>query len=98
MVKVTTTEGLELILENEFPCVLNHISEPKIEMKPNLNGEITTNIETTVDKILYSKEKINFEINEPVNVETMYDIIESPDYIITELLGEHIDFYAYNID
>jgi hypothetical protein len=98
MVKITTTEGLEIILENEFPCVLNHISEPKIElMQDTISGELVTNIETTADSVLYSAEKIDFDTNNRVNANAIYDIRESADYVADELLKEEIKFHAYNL-
>ena len=99
MVKITTTEGLEIILENEFPCVLNHISKPKIKLVPDsITGGMITNMETTVDKILYSTTKINLDSDEPIHANAIYDIRESPDYVADELLKENIEFTAYNLE
>ena len=98
MVKVTTLEGLEIILENEFPCVLNHISEPKIELTQDpISGELVTNMETTVDKVLYVTEKIDFENNEKFNANAIYDVKESADYVSDKLMEENIDFIAYTL-
>ena len=99
MVKLTTTEGLEVILEKEFPCVLNHISEPKIELTHDpISGEIVNNMETTIDRVLYSAEKIEFDNNDRVDANTIYDIRESADYVIEKLLEEGIAFTAYNLE
>jgi hypothetical protein len=99
MVKLTTTEGLEVILEKKFPCVLNHISEPKIEISNDpISGEIVNNMETTVEIVLYSTEKIELDNNDCVDANTIYDIRESADYVMGKLLEEGIEFTAYNLE
>lgn len=99
MVKVTTLEGLELILENEFPCILNHPAEPKIELTPDqISGEMVTEVETNVEKVLHSTEKIDLNDNTAFHAQAMYNIRESAEYVFLELLKlEQIKFYAYNL-
>jgi hypothetical protein len=82
MVKLTTTEGLEVILEKDYP----------------ISGEIVNNMETTVEIVLYSTEKIELDNNDCVDANTIYDIRESADYVMGKLLEEGIKFTAYNLE
>ncbi|GEM_PF-3242278 len=97
MVKVTTTEGLELILENEFPCIINFKDKPEIKLEIDSNGESNEYITSRVTPVLYLSEKLDDNSDVPISAKNSYDINETEEDINYQLSAEGIEFYQYNI-
>ncbi len=104
MVKVTTTEGLELILENEFPCIINFKDKPEIEVEIDSNGKSNEYITSRVTSVLYLSEKLDWsqfhsEVQEKlrINAKNSYDINEIEEDVNYQLSDEGIEFYQYEI-
>ena len=97
MVKVTTTEGLELILENEFPCIINFKDKPEIKVEIDSNGKSNEYITSRVTAVLYLSEKLDEDTNIPISAKNNYDINEMEEDVNYQLSAEGIEFYQYNI-
>lgn len=97
MVKVTTTEGLELILENEFPCIINFKDKPEINIMIDSNGESNEYITSRVTAVLYLSEKLDDNADIPISAKNNYDINEIEEDVNYQLSAEGIKFYQYNV-
>ena len=97
MVKVTTTEGLELILENEFPCIINFKDKPEINITIDSKGESNEYITSRVTAVLYLSEKLDDNTDIPIAAKNNYDINEIEEDVNYQLLAEGIEFYQYNV-
>ena len=42
MVKVKTVEGLELVIEKEFPCIINFLRNIETEISTDSENKLTT--------------------------------------------------------
>jgi len=97
MVKVTTLDGLELILENEFPCIINFKDKPEINVEIDSNGESIEYFTSRVTPVLYLSEKLDDNSDVPISAKNSYDINETEEEVNYQLLGEGIEFYKYDI-
>ena len=96
MVKVTTTEGLELILENEFPCIINFKDKPEINIDIDSNGESNEYITSCVTAVLYlSKSKklhnkfFPYDLGEIKEVKKVDSRIMNDTYLVKKLNTNH---------
>ena len=101
MVKVKTVEGLELVIEKEFPCIINFLRNIETEISADSENKLTKKYFTTEGySVLFTGEKVDLNIFKDINVLEQYkhiNILHKEEDLWNALNDEKIDFTAYNL-
>ena len=101
MVKVKTVEGLELVIEKEFPCIINFLRNIETEISTDSENKLTKKYFTTEgNSVLFTSKPLDLEIFKDINVLEQYDqinVLHKEKDLWNALNKESIDFTAYNL-